>query len=156
MQPEETKPEETQADETQAQETEQEQLSPEDIQKHAQKFAESLGETDAKPIGQIAQLIEKCGLDFVTKLAEETEKIEAKDGIKTHDRKRRRTKGGVFFFLAKGRMDTKIRQEIFPNFGKHADGDVAPLGIDWSARAEHMTPLKDEPGQVNNLTIKSY
>lgn len=149
MQPEETKPEETQAEETQ-----QEALSPEDIKKHAQQFAESLGETDAKPIGQIEQLIDKCGLDFVKKLMEETDKIEAKEGIKTHDRKRRRTKGGVFFFLAKGRMDAKIRQEIFPNFGKHTDGDVTPLGIDWANRAEHIKTLQEEPGQVNNLTIK--
>ena len=149
MQPEETKPEETQAEETQ-----QEALSPEDIKKHAQQFAEALGETDAKPMGQIEQLIEKCGLDFVKKLMEETEKIEAKEGIKTHDRKRRRTKGGVFFFLAKGRMDAKIRQDIFPNFGKHADGDVTPMGIDWENRAEHIKPLLEEPGQVNNLSIK--
>jgi len=156
MQPEDTKPEEvqTQDEETKAEEKEQEQLSPEEIQKHAQKFAEVLGETDAKPIGQIGQVIEKCGLDFVKKLVDETEKIEAKDGIKTHDRKRRRTKGGVFFFLAKGRMDAKIRQEIFPNFGQHANGEVTPLGIEWTARAEYIKPLQEEPGQVNNLDIK--
>lgn len=156
MQPEDTKPEEvqTQDEETKTEEKEQEQLSPEEIQKHAQKFAEVLGETDAKPIGQIGQVIEKCGLDFVKKLVDETEKIEAKDGIKTHDRKRRRTKGGVFFFLAKGRMDAKIRQEIFPNFGQHANGEVTPLGIEWTARAEYIKPLQEEPGQVNNLDIK--
>lgn len=143
-----------QPEETQVEDTQQEALSPEDIKKHAQQFAEILGETDAKPVGQIEQLIEKCGLDFVKKLLEETDKLEAKEGIKTHDRKRRRTKGGVFFFLAKGRMDAKIRQEIFPNFGKHANGEVTPLGIEWANRLEHIKPLQEEPGQVNNLTIK--
>lgn len=159
MQPEDTKPDEVTTDETVAeasdtQEAQPEPLTPEQIQEHAQKFAEGLGETDGKPIGQIGLLIEKCGLDFVKKLAEETDKVEAKDGIKTHDGKRRRTKGGVFFFLAKGRMDPKIRQEIFPNFGKHADGNITPIGIEWTARKEYIKPLAEEPGQVNNLDIK--
>lgn len=143
MQPEETKQDDAQ----------QEKLTAEDIQKHAQDFAEILKETDGKPIGQIAQLIEKCGLDFVQKLVEETEELEASEGVPTHDKKRRRTKGGVFFFLAKGRMDPKIRQEIFPNFGQHIDGEIIPDGIEWAERLEHIKQLTEEPGQINNLTV---
>lgn len=128
-------------------------MQPEEIQKKAQEFAETLGETDGKPIEQIAQLIDRCGLEFVQKIVEETEKIEEKGGMKTHDRKRRRTKGGVFFFIAKGRMDADVRKEIFPNFGKHSNGDVTPPGIEWSERIEYLKPLLEEPGQVNNLTV---
>lgn len=128
-------------------------MQPEEIQKKAQEFAEVLGETDGKPIEQIGQLIDRCGLEFVQKIVEETEKIEEKGGMKTHDRKRRRTKGGVFFFIAKGRMDAEVRKEIFPNFGKHSNGDVSPPGIEWSERIEHLKPLLEEPGQVNNLSV---
>lgn len=128
-------------------------MQPEDIKKEAVKIAEQVGETDGKPISQIELLIEKCGLEFVQKIAEETNKIEEGGGMKTHDRKRRRTKGGVFFFLAKGRMEASIRQEIFPNFGKHTNGEVLPLGIDWEERLQHFEPLKEEAGQVNNLTV---
>ena len=128
-------------------------MQPEEILTEAKKIAEILGETDEGPVGQIAQVIEKCGLEFAQKIAEETNKIEEKGGMKTHDGKRRRTKGGVFFFLVKGRIDADIRKEIFPNFGKHSNGDVAPPGIKWEDRAEYFDKLRESPGQVNNLTI---
>lgn len=143
-----------QSEEINQENTQAEDLTAEDIQKHAQQFAEVLGETDGKPIGQIAQLIEKCGLEFVKKLVAETEELEGKEGVQTHDKKRRRTKGGVFFFLAKGQMDPKIRQEVFPNFGQHIDGEIVPDGIDWSDRLQYVEALREEMGQVNNLTVK--
>jgi len=146
-------PDDTQNETPTSEETQPEALSPEDIQKEANKIAEALGETQEAPIGQIAQLIEKCGLTLVQKVAEETEKIEAAGGMKTHNGKRRRTKGGTYFFIIKGRIDAKTRQEIFPNFGKHSDGEMTPAGIDWTDRIEHLKPLIEEPGQVNNLTV---
>ena len=129
-------------------------MQAEEIQKEAKKIAENLGETEDDPVKQIALLIEKCGLEFAQQIAEETDKIEAKGGMKTHNRKRRRTKGGVFFFLAKGRMEADIRQEIFPNFGKHTDGEVTPPGIEWVDRIKYLEPLLEEQGQINNLTVK--
>ena len=146
-------PEDTQNETPKSEETQTETLSPEDIQKEAKKIADALGETEDAPIGQIAQIIEKCGLTLAQKVAEETEKIEAAGGMKTHNGKRRRTKGGTYFFIVKGRMDAKTRQEIFPNFGKHSDGEMSPAGIDWADRIEHLKPLIEEPGQVNNLTV---
>ena len=146
-------PEDSQKETPTSDETETEVLSPEVIMKEAQKIAEGLGETDGKPIEQIALVIEKCGLELSQKIAQETDKIEADGGMKTHDGKRRRTKGGVFFFIVKGRIDAKTRQEIFPNFGKNSDGEVTPPGIDWSERIDYLKPLIEEPGQVNNLTV---
>lgn len=128
-------------------------MQPEEIQQEAKKIAEILGESDEGPVGQIAQVIEKCGLEFAQKITEETNKIEEKGGMKTHDGKRRRTKGGVFFFLVKGRIDADIRKEIFPNFGKHSNGDVAPPGIKWAERLQYFEKLRESPGQVNNLTV---
>lgn len=146
-------PEDTQNETPTTEETQPETLSPEEIQKEAKKIADALGETEDAPIGQIAQLIEKCGLKLCQKVAEETEKIEAAGGMKTHNGKRRRTKGGTYFFIIKGRIDAKTRQEIFPNFGKHSDGEMTPAGIDWADRIQHLKPLIEEPGQVNNLTV---
>lgn len=128
-------------------------MQPEEIQQEAKKIAEILGESYEGPVGQIAQVIEKCGLEFAQKITEETNKIEEKGGMKTHDGKRRRTKGGVFFFLVKGRIDADIRKEIFPNFGKHSNGDVAPPGIKWAERLQYFEKLRESPGQVNNLTV---
>lgn len=128
-------------------------MQPEDIQKEAKKIAEAIGETEEQPINQVAQVIEKCGLEFAQKVAEQTEKVEADGGLKTHDGKRRRTKGGVFFYIAKGQMDAKIRSEIFPNFGKNANGEVTPPGIEWEERIEHFKSLVEETGFVKNLTV---
>jgi hypothetical protein len=146
-------PEDTQNETPTSEEAQPETLSAEEIQKETQKIAEGLNEKDKGAIGQIALLIEKCGLALVQKAAEETDKIEADGGMKTHDGKRRRTKGGTFFFIIKGRIDAKTRQEIFPNFGKNSDGEVNPPGIEWADRIEYLKPLIEDPGQINNLTV---
>ena len=83
----------------------------------------------------------------------ETEATEAAGGLLTHDRKRRRSKGGVFFYLAKGQMDAGLRGEIFPNFGKGGDGSIAPPGIEWGERVEPMKALGAQPGQISGLTV---
>jgi hypothetical protein len=123
------------------------------ISQLAKQFGGALGETDAKPLEQIGQLIEKCGLAFVEKIIAETEATEAAGGLKTQDRKRRRSKGGVFFYLAKGQMDARLRLEIFPNFGKHGDGSIAPPGIEWEERIEPMSALREQPGHISGLTV---
>ena len=124
-----------------------------EIEKLARQIGEKLGEKSGKPIRQIAQMIEKCGWGFVEKILAETEATETAGGLLTQDKKRRRTKGGVFFFLAKGQMDPELLARIFPNFGKHGDGSIMPPGIDWGERASHMEALREQPGQINNLTV---
>ena len=119
----------------------------------AKQFGAALGESAAKPVEQIGQLIEECGLDFVEKIMAETEATEAAGGLTTQDRKRRRSKGGVFFYLAKGQMDAGLRTEIFPNFGKHGDGSIAPPGIEWLERIEPMRAIRGEAGQISSSTV---
>ena len=128
-------------------------LSAEEIQALAKAFGETLGEKSGKPLQQIALLIEKCGLDFVKKMMAETEAAEAAGGLLTQDGKRRRTKGGVFFFLAKGQMDPQYRTDIFPNLIRHGDGSIMPPGLDWGDRIAPMRALQDKAGQINNLTV---
>ena len=128
-------------------------LSADQISQFAKQFGAALGETAAQPIGQIEQLIEKCGLDFVEKIIAEAEATEAAGGLLTQDRKRRRSKGGVFFYLVKGEMDAELRAEIFPNFGKGGDGTIAPPGINWEERIAPMRTLRDGAGQISGLTM---
>ncbi len=127
--------------------------SADQISQLAKQFGDALGETATKPIEQIGQLIEKCGLAFVEKIIAETEATEAVGGLLTQDRKRRRSKGGVFFYLAKGQMDAGLRAEIFPNFGKGGDGTIAPPGIEWEERIAPMRALRDGAGQISGLTV---
>lgn len=128
-------------------------LSSDQIKAEAAQFGEKLGETSPKPVAQIRQLIENCGLPFVEKILAETEATEAEGGLLTHDRKRRRSKGGVFFYLAKGQMDAALRAQIFPNFGKGGGGTIAPPGIEWAERIKPMKALRQAAGQISGLTV---
>ncbi|MGJ3239537.1 MAG: hypothetical protein ACFE0Q_12580 [Anaerolineae bacterium] len=122
-----------------------------DIQAQTQEIANQLGETDEKPVSQIAQLIEHMGYEWVKAQVEDTERIEEKGGMKTDDGQRQRTKGGVFFYVAKGKMEDEVRLKIFPEFGK------ASKPIEWDERHEYLDPLRDgeEHGEMRyvNFTL---
>lgn len=85
-----------------------------DIQKSAKTVAKALNERNAHAISKIGKLIELLGMDFVQKNLEETLAIEAKDGMKTNNGKRRRTPGGVFFYLIRPKLSTEQQALIFP------------------------------------------
>ena len=119
----------------------------------AQKIGAALDESEDLPLSQISQLIENCGRAFVERILAETDAIEADGGMQTQDRKRRRSKGGVFFYLVKGQMDPQVRAQIFPDFGKHGDGTIAPPGITWEQRLEPMMQLREQRGQIHNLKV---
>ena len=77
-------------------------------------IAAALGETDPAPVAQIRRLIERCGLAQVTRWLTRTQRLEATGGMRTHSRKRRRTPGGVFFYLAKGEVtDPEVQMYVF-------------------------------------------
>ena len=63
---------------------------------------------------RIASIIKNAGLEFVQTLLQETLAIEAQGGMPTLDGSRRRTPGGVFFFLAKQKLPPDLRQTVFP------------------------------------------
>jgi len=54
------------------------------------------------------------GIDFVQETLTETQTIETEGGMKTNDGKRRRTAGGVFFYIVKPKLSPEQRAIIFP------------------------------------------
>lgn len=87
-------------------------------QKVVDKIALVLGETEEVPLRQLSTMVMLCGTNFAEALLEETEIIESGEGIPTKDRTRRRTKGGVFFYLARFRMAKPLRTIIYNRKGK--------------------------------------
>jgi RNA recognition motif-containing protein len=83
-----------------------------------EKIAAALGETDLVPLRQLSTMIMLCGTNFAEALLAETEQVEAGEGIPTTDGTRRRTKGGVFFYLARFRMAQPLRVIIYNRKGK--------------------------------------
>jgi RNA recognition motif-containing protein len=77
-----------------------------------------LEETDDVPLRQIDAMARLCGLPFVEALVNEALEVEAGEGIMTSDGTRRRSKGGVFFYLARYRMSPDVRKIVFNRKGK--------------------------------------
>lgn len=118
------------------------------IQAYARELAATLGESEEGPLRQIELLLEHAGEEFVKTAMEETLRLEAGEGLKTEDGQRRRTKGGVFFYITKGKLPPEIRQIVFPGYGQRSKQ------IDWSERMEHINALvQQEAGKVNSATI---
>jgi RNA recognition motif-containing protein len=78
----------------------------------------TLDETDDVPRRQIDAIARLCGLPFVEALVQESLEVEAGPGIMTSDGTRRRTKGGVFFYLARYRMSPEVRRIVYNRKGK--------------------------------------
>lgn len=86
--------------------------------KSVQQVVEDLQETEKVPLRQIESMIRFCGIQYVQALLDETDEIEASEGLMTSDNTRRRTRGGVFFYLARYRMSPELRRLIYNRKGK--------------------------------------
>ena len=111
----------------------------EEIKSLAEELAEELNETKPQPKRQIELLLEHMGEEFVRTKIEEAKKVEADGGMMVDDGSRRRTLGGVFFYVAKLDVPIDRRLLIFPNFGQAKRGKV----IEWHERHEYVDKLLD-------------
>ena len=76
-------------------------------------IAKALGESDEIPLGQITGVVKSLGEELCLKLLAETQQIEAKGGMMLPDNSRKRTLGGVFFFLARQKLSHEDKLAIF-------------------------------------------
>lgn len=80
----------------------------------AKEIAEKLEEKEIAPCRQILRVVRICGAGFARTILEETLKAEEAGGLMVLDGTRRRTKGGVFFYIGRGRMTYEVQGAIFP------------------------------------------
>jgi hypothetical protein len=85
----------------------------EPIKETVERITAELGETERKPRRQIFEVVERGGVEFAENLLKETLEIEAAGGMMIEKGERRRTKGGVFFYLARKHLPPEIRDDIF-------------------------------------------
>ncbi len=100
-------------------------LTPEN-QQLIKELAAHLQEAVPASVKHLEQMVTWCGPDFVRALLEETLEIEASGGMTTLDQSRRRTPGGVFFYLAKPRIYWPLAEKIFPQIKTYRP--VVPRG----------------------------
>lgn len=69
----------------------------------ARQVADMLGETEFTPFCKIYKICKVLGRERVMRLLIKTLEVENNGGLLTCDQTKRRSTGGVFFFLVKGR-----------------------------------------------------
>lgn len=134
-------------------------MSQEDTKKIVRSIATQLGEKEKTPLIQIRKIVEKCGVEFAQTILKETLEVEAKGGMMVNDGTRRRTPGGVFFYLARGRLPSNIRNKIFGSQKKaknanQQQGKKAPAEtIAWDERMPLIQPLLEVKGTATNVKV---
>jgi hypothetical protein len=129
------------------------------------EISEQLGETDPIPQRLITDIARFNGLDFVEEILRQTLEIEANGGLMVNSGERRRTPGGVFFYLARGKMPSSRRYKIWPwrnktgenggengSYRREEDDDPNPV-FDWESRAELADDLIANAGEVSSLKV---
>jgi hypothetical protein len=76
-------------------------------------IAKALGESDEVPLFQIAGVVRVLGEETAQKILAETQEIEKNGGMMLPDGSRKRTPGGVFFFLARQKLSQADKLAIF-------------------------------------------
>jgi hypothetical protein len=84
------------------------------ITEFADQIANQLGENEASVRKKLCQIVEACGIEQTQAWLDETLSIEANGGLMVGTGERRRTPGGVFFYLVKGRLSKDLRKQLFP------------------------------------------
>jgi hypothetical protein len=87
---------------------------PDDLKATAAAIARQLDETNPIAVEQIELIVQHLGAEAALALLQETLAAEAQGGQMLPDGTRRRTPGGAYLFLAKGRIPYHVRVLIWP------------------------------------------
>lgn len=115
-----------------------------------QRIAKALEESEPDPVATIQRLVEVCGEELADELLYETLQIEKRGGLMVPDKNRRRTKGGVFFQLARDRLSSRKIKKIFPYHGPYTPRQKAPP---WPELVALAAGMKHEPGEATRMKI---
>jgi hypothetical protein len=130
-----------------------------EINKQADAVARKLSETNGRAIHSIQRIIRTFGEQFTLDYVQQALAVEAAGGMMTIDKSRRRTPGGVFFYLVKQVVCTEDRADIFPDLSylKRRLRPPSPYPeMPWEERVEHLQPLfeAEKKGSVEDVTIQ--
>ena len=84
-----------------------------EIRSVVEQVSSDLSETNSDAMAQIESLISVAGVELVQSILQETLEIERNGGMMLFSGKRRRTPGGVFFFLAKQKLTPEQQVAVF-------------------------------------------
>lgn len=86
--------------------------------KAMEAIAAKLEESDDKPMRMLEAIVMLCGVPFAEALADEAILVHEQEGLLTAKGDRKRTLGGVFFYLARFRMNRPLRVIVYNRKGR--------------------------------------
>jgi hypothetical protein len=126
----------------------------------ATRIADRLGETEDEPQRTILRIVKELGAETALAVLEQALDIEASGGMLLGDGSRRRTPGGVFFFLIKERLfqagQKRIAAKLFwkPRAGASPTAPEARVAAAiWDERGEWLLALGDAKGVVKTVKV---
>lgn len=122
-------------------------------------IAEALGETAYSPCKQIIRIVRQHGESFAREALAETQKVEAGGGLRIENGERRRTPGGVFFYLVRGRLNYAQRREIFSQLNAAQRRRIkehykSRPPFDWEQRCELVAQLAKKRGEITEMQVR--
>ena len=115
------------------------------------RIAEELGEKDPVPLAQIAAVVDALGDVEALGLLAQTERIEASGGMLVPDGSRKRTRGGIYFALARATLTAEQRKRIFAPGGPVGSG-VANGGA--PAASTNATAVTAAPADFSQRLVR--
>jgi hypothetical protein len=129
---------------------------PADTATAANDIAAQLQESHPPAILQIQRIIERIGIAAAYDFLQQTLAVEAEGGMLIENGKRRRTPGGVYFYIVRGKVTPEIRQALWPRTRSSKSGgrNQAPHPIfPWENRETLAEPALNKKGTATNVKL---
>src|SRR5215472_11189222 len=116
-------------------------------------IAEQLGESEQEPRKTIERCVRILGIETALAYLKRTQEVEEAGGMMLPDNSRRRTPGGVYFYLIRKEVEMKQRMRIFsmPPSKKATPGTAntpqsATVALTWAERGPVLDETLTEKG----------
>jgi hypothetical protein len=121
-----------------------EQTNPEAVVAH---IAQKLGESEEQPVTTIQRIVDEFGPEFALEMLQKALAIEEQGGLTINDGTRKRTPGGVFFYLVRGRLAKKDIFRIFYSGWNRPPNQQEPP-FKWADRLAIIQELSPDKGEA--------
>jgi hypothetical protein len=120
-----------------------------------QTIAEQSGESEAEPLQLLHKVVKKLGPEQALAFLKETQEVEAQGGLLLPDGSRRRTPGGVFFYLVRTKGPKPVR---FLFWQRKQEQSVAspqspPPALTWADRIAVLDEIGIAKGAASTVKI---
>ncbi|MFN8440356.1 MAG: phosphorylated adapter RNA export RNA-binding domain-containing protein [Caldilineaceae bacterium] len=115
-----------------------------------QEIAEQLHEEN---IELLKQVVDVLGEERAGEYAQRALATEAEGGLMTADGQRRRTPGGVFFYLVKAEISPEERQQIWTKGSGGGQAQSAIQPISWEEAKRLVVAIIQTPGKGANVKL---